>query len=143
MFMNCTFFGHRDAPSNIKSNLEREIMSLSNKGVKHFYVGNNGNFDFLVQTTLNKLANQNPNVKYSIVLSHISETALNGEQEKTVFPEGQELALPKFAVSKRNEWLLKNSSVVIAYVINHSSNSYRIIEKARRKGLKIINLAET
>ena len=65
MFMNCTFFGHRDAPSNIKSNLEREIMSLSDKGVKHFYVGNNGNFDFLVQTTLNKLANQNPNLKYS------------------------------------------------------------------------------
>ena len=140
--MNCTFFGHRDAPSNIKPNLERTILSLSDKGVKHFYVGNNGDFDFLVQMTLNKLANQNPNVKYSIVLSHISEIAINGEQGKTIFPEGQELALPKFAVSKRNEWLLKNSSVVIAYVKNRSSNSYRIIEKAKRKGLKIINLAE-
>ena len=34
--MNCTFFGHRDAPSNIKPNLERAILSLSDKGVKHF-----------------------------------------------------------------------------------------------------------
>ena len=44
--MICTFFGHRDCPFQIESNLKHEIINLIEScSVDTFYVGNNGNFD--------------------------------------------------------------------------------------------------
>ncbi len=140
--MNCTFFGHRDAPSFIKPKLKEAILKLLDAGVEHFYVGNNGSFDLLVQVSLSEIAKEIPHIKYSIVLSYIDELAISENQEATIFPEGQELAYPKFAISKRNEWLLDNSYYVIAYAKNTCSNTHKIIERAKRKGLIVINLAE-
>ena len=53
--MVCTFFGHKDAPSSIKMRLEEIIEALINEGVKNYYVGNNGNFDFYVQGVLENI----------------------------------------------------------------------------------------
>ena len=55
IFMVCTFFGHKDAPSSIKMRLEEIIEALINEGVKNYYVGNNGNFDFYVQGVLENI----------------------------------------------------------------------------------------
>lgn len=140
--MNCVFFGHRDAPSDIKPMLKETIIQLLDKGINHFYIGNNGGFDLLVQETLSELANDGFHINYSIVLSYINEQSIGGNQQATILPEGQEFAIPKFAISKRNEWLLNNSSAVIAYARYSSSNSYRYVEKARKNGLTVINLAE-
>lgn len=44
--MNCTFFGHADAPSEVKNKLREEVVKLiENRGVDRFYVGNHGSFD--------------------------------------------------------------------------------------------------
>ncbi len=139
--MNCTFFGHRDAPERIKEKLKGTILSLLENGVECFYVGNNGKFDFLVQTALAELSLEHQ-IKYRIVLSRIDECALSGAQDKTIFCEGMEQAMPRFAISKRNEWLIKNSAVVVAYVVDIASNSSAWIEKARKRGLTVINLAK-
>ena len=133
--MNCTFFGHRDAPYVLKSKVKKTILELKSNDIELFYVGNNGNFDLLVQEVLEELG-----VEYQIVLSRINEEAISGNQENTFFPEGLEFALPKFAISKRNEWLLKNSSIVISYCKNSYSNVYKWLEKARKIGLDIISL---
>ena len=46
--MICTFFGHKDTPQNILPVLRTVIIDLiQNKNVDLFYVGNNGNFDFM------------------------------------------------------------------------------------------------
>lgn len=48
--MICTFFGHKDTPQNILPVLRTVIIDLiQNKNVDLFYVGNNGNFDFMVK----------------------------------------------------------------------------------------------
>ena len=140
--MNCTFLGHRDTTSRIKSRLKESILYLQRQGVECFYVGNNGSFDALVQNVLLELSLKEKSIKYFIVTSFLGEIAMSGEQERTIFPEGQELACPKFAISKRNEWLLNNSSYVIAYVKRSRSNSCKFVERAKRKGLSVINLAE-
>lgn len=139
--MNCIFFGHRDTPSSVKPSLIATIKRLSQEGVTHFYVGNNGDFDFLVQGALEELSRENPNIKYDIVLSYLGERAISGNQSATILPEGLEQALPRFAISKRNEWLIKNSTIVVAYVTNTLSNCHKWVEKARKKGAEIINLA--
>lgn len=140
--MICTFFGHRDAPSTITSALKSTIMHLIQaQNVKTFYVGNNGRFDLLVQAILKDISAQT-NIRYSIIISHINEQALSDAQNATVFPEGLETVPPKYAIAKRNAWLIENSSMVIAYAIHTHSNCHSWIEKAKRKGLQIINLAD-
>ena len=140
--MVCTFLGHRDTPSSVRARLVKEIHNLIDEGVTEFFVGNNGGFDLMVQGVLEEISIKNTNIKYSIVISKISEAAISGFQHATLFPEGLELAIPRFAISKRNEWLLANSQILIAYVAYKGTNSYRWIQKATRLGLKIINICE-
>lgn len=139
-YMKCAFFGHRDAPSSIKPRLDEAIFNLISNGVDEFYVGNNGNFDLIVQNTLLNMIEKGERLKLRIVLSRIGEIALSKYQEYTIFPEGQEEALPKFAISKRNEWIINKADILIVYSRNSFSNTWKIIKKAETKGKRIIKL---
>lgn len=44
----CTFFGHKDTPTQIKPLLKAVLVDLiENKNVDTFYIGNQGNFDLM------------------------------------------------------------------------------------------------
>ena len=46
----CTFFGHRDTPKKIEPILKSTLIDLiENKKVDLFYIGNQGNFDYMVR----------------------------------------------------------------------------------------------
>lgn len=138
--MTCTFFGHKDAPNDSEKRLKKIIDDLiENEGVKNFYVGNNGHFDFLAQRVLAEIKSD---IDYAIVLSSINECALADHQDKTIFPEGFENVFPRFAICKRNDWLIKNSDFAIVYMEHKFSNCAKWVEKARKRGLKVINLAD-
>ena len=139
--MICTFFGHRDAPDSIRNSIRLAITTLvKENNVKIFYVGNNGNFDFIVQSVLEEMVKKEGGFEYFIVLSTPNENACFGRQDNTIFPEGLESALPKFSISKRNEWMIKNCGFVITYVRNSRTNAYKWAKKAERKGARVINL---
>lgn len=138
--MNCCFFGHRDAPESIQGSIEKTVIRMIDIGITRFFVGNNGNFDFYVQRVLQKLQRSIPSLDYTIVLSSLGEAAIEGPQENTLFPEGLELAPRRFAISRRNDWMLLHSSYVIAYMKYRISNCHTWIEKARKRGMTIINL---
>lgn len=139
--MVCTFFGHKNVPSSIKEDIYDAIINLTKEGVREFYVGNNGNFDFWVQKVLWEISKVE-NITYSIILSRLNENVISDNQKASVFPEGFEKFLPRFAISKRNEWMLKKSNIVITYTKSRFSNCYKWIEKAEKRGLRIINLAK-
>lgn len=136
-----TFFGHRNAPGSVKESLKNVISGLIDDGDCEFLVGNNGNFDFWVQKALAEIS-KTKNVSYSIVLSRPDEKALSCDQSHTIFPEELDGVPPKFAVSKRNEWMLKRSLTVIAYVKSYFSNSQKWIDRAEKRGMAVLNLAE-
>lgn len=140
--MNCIFFGHREVGLELEFKLRAAIFLAVKCGARHFYVGNNGGFDFLVERVLRDVVCENDELEYSIVLSRIDEQAIGGEQEATVFCEGMERALPRFAVSKRNDWLLKNADMLIAYVSHRFSNCEKLLSRARKRGIRILNLAD-
>ena len=96
----------------------------------------------MAQVALADIEKERADLKYSIVLSRLDEKALGNAQMRTVFPEGQENALKRFAIVKRNMWLLENSNLIITYLVDKYSNSYKFIEKGMRMGLTVINLAE-
>ena len=141
--MVCTFFGHRDAPYTIREELRGAILKLINEeGVKKFYVGNDGGFDCLVQRVLQEITEIRKDITFSVVLSRISENVLSGDQEKSIFPEGMEAAPYRFAIAKRNEWMIAHSTHAIVYVCHESSHCARWLDRATRKGLRVRNLSE-
>lgn len=139
--MNCTFFGHRDSPDQIYELLKHTLNKIiACEGADTFYVGNNGNFDFMCQKALSEVYRDYPHIRYTILLSRINEIALNNEQQNTEFPEALERVPYRYAISRRNDIMIKRSDILIAFVNNKFSNSYKLVEKARRRGVKVINL---
>ena len=139
--MICTFIGARDTPFTLREHIKKAIVDLISKGVCEFYVGNNGNFDYMAQSVLSELESEY-NIKFDIVLSYIDEVALIGNQAFTVYPEELASTPKRYAISKRNDYLLKKSSILIAYTDNTYSNSYKFTQKALKKGYTVINLAK-
>ena len=106
-----------------------------------FLGGEQRKFDYFAQCALKDALQSGIKMRYSIALSYVGERALSGDQGATVLPEGVECVPPKFAISKRNEWLIKNADYAIVYVENRISNCGKLLEKAAARGIKIINVA--
>ena len=143
--MRCMFLGHRDASYSIANEVFQQIVGLIvNENVDVFYFGNQGNFDRIVYQTLHFLKNQYPHIHYTVVLAYLPTKKTDcyfDYETETLFPDGLERAHPKFAVSKRNLWLIEHASYVLTYV-KSAGGAKQYKELAERKGLVVINLAE-
>lgn len=132
----CTFFGHRDCPSTIKPVMRKVIIELiEQQNVDTFYVGHQGSFDFLARTVLSELAEECPHIRYAIVLARLpqqSKTYDPLDYSFTLLPEGSENIPPRFAISWRNEWMLKQATFVITYVNQSWGGAAKFAEKATR-----------
>ena len=48
----------------------------------------------------------------------------------------------RFAILKRNEWMMKNADVIIAYISHNYGGAYKSVQIARREKKRIINTFE-
>ncbi|MBE6812866.1 MAG: hypothetical protein E7523_08280 [Ruminococcaceae bacterium] len=141
----CTFFGHRNTPSSAAEKLKKTIINLIKKeNVTCFYVGNHGKYDEMVTRILKELKKEYPQITYAIVLAYIpSKKEFDScDYSVTIFPEGLETVPPRFAINKRNEWMLKRSDYVISYVEHKIGGAATYTEKAIKKGKIVINLTD-
>lgn len=138
----CTFFGHRDAREEIKTALQQAIIALIEKeGVLRFYVGAQGRFDGMVRTILKELAEQYP-IHYEVVLAYPPEPGRHECPDgfPTLLPEGQEKGPLRFAIDRRNRWMIQNSDFVISYTFKTYGGAVKFTELAQRHGLSVISL---
>ena len=141
--MVCTFFGHRDTPTEIRDKLQAVLIDLiENHSVDTFYIGNNGSFDAMAREILAKLKRKYTYIDFVVVLAYMPRTKENEYEVdyETVYPEGLEDVPPKFAISKRNEWLIENSDTVITYVERSWGGASRFKKLAEKRGKAVINL---
>ncbi len=140
--MTCTFIGHRDAPESIKDKLKATLIKLIyESGVDNFYVGNNGNFDRIALSVLRELKSVYPHINYSVVLSYLP-TEESVDIENSIFPEGLETVPKRFAIDRRNRWMLRRSDYLISYVFYNTGGAYKFSKIGERMGVKVINIAE-
>lgn len=138
---SCTFFGHKDTPKEIEPTLRSTLIDLiENKCVDKFYIGNNGNFDYLVKKNLKLLTTLYPHIQYVIVLAYLQSNNTYDKYPQTIYPEGLEHTPPKYAIIQRNIWMIDHSDYVVTYVKHIGSNSVKLKEIAEKKGKFIINL---
>lgn len=139
---SCTFFGHRNTSSEIKPMLKSAVIDLiENHAVTMFYVGCEGSFDYMTYNILKELKITYPHIDYARVLSYMPKNN-DEDYSDTILPETVAVSHPRFAICRRNEWLIEKCDYVIAYVLTSYGGAYRFLGLAKRKGRIIYNLAK-
>ena len=138
--MTCTFFGHRDTPTEIYEKLKETIVYLINeKNVTMFYVGNNGAFDRMAKKILQKMKNTY-NINYYVVLAYIPKKDNSTDYSDTIYYDKLHTVPYKFRIVKRNKLMIEKSDYVITYA-KHIGNARELQTHAERQGKIVINLA--
>ena len=130
---NCTFFGHRDCPETIIPKLKEALVDLiRNYDVDMFYVGNQGQFDVFVRSTLKELKQEYPQINYAVVLAYMPGQRNDCcDFSNTMLPEGIESIHPRYAISWRNNWMLKQSDYVVTYITHSWGGAAQYAKKAK------------
>ena len=138
----CCFFGHREVMHNIRPKLTAIIEKLiTEENVTEFYVGNQGQFDGIVYSVLKELKAKYPQIRYTVVLAYMPDEHIKGLYgEDTLYPEGLETVPKRFAISKRNDWMIQQSGFAVCYVYKITGGAAKFREKAEKKGLQIIDV---
>lgn len=141
----CTFFGHHDCRASIKPKLREVLIDLiENQSVDMFYVGNKGAFDRLVRSVLRDLAQEYPQINYSVVLERLPGKQNEDYPEDfsdTMLPEDIEEVPPRFAIVWRNKWMLRQSDFVVTYITHSWGGAAQFAEMATRQKKTVLNLA--
>lgn len=142
--MVCTFFGHRETEQEVSSKLTSILADLiENKNVDVFLVGNNGNFDAIVKTSLRNLSNVYPHIKYFVVLAYRPiEKSKNPSFDfsDTIYPDVLADTPKRYAIDRRNRWMIDKSDYVVTYVKYHGGAA-KFKTLAERRGKTVINIA--
>lgn len=143
--MICCFFGHKDTPSSIYEKLEEAVeRTIMENGATSFLVGNQGQFDGMALKALRHLKKKYPHISYNVVLAYMppeKEEWNHYEFGETMLPEGIENIHPRYAISWRNKWMVNEADIIIAYITHSWGGAAQYVEKARKKGKEIVNLA--
>ena len=128
----CTFFGHRDCPETIIPKLRQVLIDLiENHNVDMFYVGNQGRFDAIVRGELRDLQREYLQINYAVVLAYMpGKQTEYDDYSDTMLPEGVEAVHPRYAISWRNNWMLRQSDYVVTYITHSWGGAAQYAKKA-------------
>ena len=140
----CTFFGHRECPDSIKIQLRAVLIDLlTNHDIDMFYVGNQGRFDAIVRGILRELKIEYQQINYAVVLAYMPGKQTEYDDfPDTMIPEGIESVHPRYAISWRNNWMLRQSDYVVTYITHSWGGAAQYAAKAARQGKIVVNLAD-
>ena len=140
----CTFFGHRDCPDTIKPKLREVLIDLiTNHGADVFYVGHQGQFDANVRSVLHDLKKEYPRIQYAVVLAYMpGKQNEYDDYSDTMLPEGIESVHPRYAISWRNNWMLKQSDYVVTYITHSWGGAAKYVARAKHLGKHTLNIEE-
>lgn len=132
------FCGHSKVndPEKVREWLYEQVEEKIKEGATEFFLGGYGEFDNLAACVVNKLKKQYPNVSSVLVLAYPSVKKDCTLYDGSVYPPLENVPR-KYAIVKRNKWMVDNSDVVIAYVLYDWGGAAKTLEYAT-KNQKII-----
>ena len=137
-----TFCGHNEAGigEEIRQRLYRTVEREIQNGADLFYLGGYGHFDRMAAGVVWELKKKYPQIKSVLVLAYLNREVDMTYYDETTYPP-LENTPPRYAISKRNEWLVAQADTVIAYVAYSWGGAAKTLRYAQRKHKRIINLA--
>lgn len=146
--MIVTFCGHRNFIETAETE-ERLAMMLGKyaraNGSLVCYNGGYGNFDCFAAKCVQRLQEQHSNIRNCLILPYIDQPFLDriaiftNRFDETIYPPLESVPR-KYAIIRRNEWMVDSADVVIACVKYSWGGAARTLEYARRKKKNIIQI---
>ena len=150
--MIITFIGHADVIISEKT--KKEIKNyLTNVILDRddilFYCGGYGCFDSFCAALCQELKQINRFIKVVFITPYITleyqkrikDVIESGNYDYSLYPPIEKTPY-RFAISKRNEWMINESDLIVAYVKRTYGGAYKSILYARRKKKQIMNFAD-
>lgn len=150
--MTITFIGHSFVPAidSIKHLIKEQVQNnIDDAESVICYIGGYGDFDGICAHVCRELKSEYKGLEIIYVTPYI------GASEQKKIKEMQEYGLydtflyppienvpPRFAISKRNEWMIKNSELIIVYVDHNYGGAYKSFQFAKRNEKRIINICD-
>lgn len=148
MLKVCSGFGHRNVLQNIDEKLYEYIEEAIKMGCTVFYTGAMGDFDtkFSLAVRQAKHRHKNINIKLICVKPYLTKS-LNIEKE-FYYSMYDDILIPtelanihyKSIITKRNEWIIDNSDVVISYTIHNYGGAFTAVKYAEKNNKIILKI---
>ena len=133
--------GHRDCSENIRSVLKKVLTDcILQDRATVFYVGHQGAFDRIAYGVLKSLKVEFPHISFFVVLAYMP-TKAEFPEDLTLFPEIVARSHPKYAILKRNQWMIEQSDLVVSYVLTSFGGAARYKQMAQKKEKRIVELS--
>ena len=139
----CTFFGHSECCGLDREVLRSAIEKLIKEGVTEFVVGDHGQFDSMVFSCLLDLSKEYSEISYSVALAYFPRHKGELYHGHSFYPEGQEVGPARFAIERRNRYLIDSAEMCLCYVNHTFGGAYKFAKMAKRHGLQVMNLGST
>lgn len=142
--MKIAFCGHGDIPPEESADLEKKlrqtVIELIKDGAHEFLFGGYGDFDKLSAKTVYGLKDEYPHIKSVLVIPYLDREYNMRWYDLSEYPP---INVPRrFAILKRNEYMVEQADVVVAWVKYGFGGAAKTYAHAKRKKKKIINLAD-
>ena len=150
--MTITFAGHSVICSSakVKEIVKEQIRNnIIDVGDVTCYLGGYGDFDEICACACRELKGEYVGIEVVYVTPYLrlSEQAKIKEMQRcglcdtSIYPPIENTP-SKFAILKRNEWMVTNADLIIAYVNRSYGGAYKSLQVAKRRKKKIINICE-
>ena len=148
--MIITFIGHSviSFHDDVKNAVKEQIRkNIANADSVTCYLGGYGDFDNIGLCACKELKQERADIELVYVTPYISlseQLKIKKLQEFgycdfSLYPPIENVPL-KFAIVKRNEWMIMNADLIIAYVNREYGGAYKALQFAKRKKRRIINI---
>lgn len=142
------FIGHREIYCQTVLEKKIELIvkeKLEEKEYVEFYVGRNGDFDVLVASAIKRAQNKMGQHNNCLILVQPYPMKDDVYYEKFYnelkYPVDAKTH-PKAAITKRNQWMIDNADLLIAYVEpDRTGGAMTALKYAKKKGIQVINLS--
>ena len=146
-YYRISFIGHREIYGcNWENRLEKIITeAIRSHDVVELYIGRNGDFDIMAASVIKRIQRNFDKHKSSLNLVlpyRVKDIEYYEKYYDDIILPLDTNTHPKAAITKRNQWMIDNSDLLVAYVEpNRKGGALAAFQYAQKQGVEIINLA--
>ena len=151
----CCFTGHRKIPrehmAELHAELERVLNILIRSGVDTFRTGGAMGFDTLAALTVLDKKELHPHIRLELCLPCKDQTNGWSRENKDIYEYILSRAdkvtflhesYTPYCMHERNRFMVDGSDYCVGYCTESSGGSRKTLDYAKRKNVKVINIAE-
>ncbi|MCR4962760.1 MAG: hypothetical protein K6B40_02615 [Firmicutes bacterium] len=137
--MTVTFCGHADYSGEkaVREWLATTVDALITRGAGQFLLGGYGGFDREAAAVVWEAKERHPHIASTLVLPYLDRTVFACQYDGTTYPPLESVPR-RFAISKRNEWMVQAADIVVAYVLHGWGGAAAMLRCALRKKKEVI-----